>query len=527
MCVETKGWTSLERGIYRKEVGYRDVCMCVPARLQGCVKSFSPFQKSISIPLVVFVVFAFAASSGAQIATTVKLGQSAPSTEVESRSDLCATCVRENLEYLAGPKLHGRGSGTKDEHRAAEFIAHKLRQYGIAPAAENKQYIQTATVESRVVTKAPVLSFGPGDAGPAQTIKWTHGKEIVVFRLSEPDVQGPLQKLDLTQDTTSPNSVGDGAVVLLKLKSETSMSDFRLLLRPYLHGKAAMLIVPEFPAAKATLERLSKRMPTAVQRMGDEALGSTVIFVSPDAANQLWALPDGEPVRLRSEMTSWKASHTWNVLGKIVGTSEQDQVVLLSAHLDHLEVRDGRTYPGADDDASGTVAVLELARALAKQPKARRTLVFALWGSEEAGMIGSRYFLKKPTFELNSIVANLEFEMIARPDPKVEQDQLWLTGWERSDLGPELVAHGARLVADPHPEQNFFSRSDNYRLAEEGIVAQTVSSFGLHKDYHQPTDTLAKVDWQHLDGAIGSMIGPIIWLADSDYTPQWNAGQRP
>ena len=226
-------------------------------------------------------------------------------------------------------------------------------------------------------------------------------------------------------------------------------------------------------------------------------------------------------------MTPWKASHTWNVLGKIAGAGEKEQVVLLSAHLDHLGVEGGITYPGADDDASGTVAVMELARVLAARPQLQRTVVFALWGSEEAGMIGSRYFLKDPTFPLNTIVANLEFEMIARPDPKLEHDQLWLTGWERSDLGAKLAAHGAKLVADPRPEQNFFSRSDNYPMAQQGIVAQTVSSFGMHPDYHQPTDTLAKVDWQHLDSAISSMIAPVIWLANSDFLPRWNAGQKP
>ena len=184
-------------------------------------------------------------------------------------------------------------------------------------------------------------------------------------------------------------------------------------------------------------------------------------------------------------------------------------------------------YPGADDDASGTVAVMELARALVKEKRPQRTLVFALFGSEEAGLLGSQYFLKHPPFPLDTLVANLNFEMIGRADAKVKPNELWLTGWERTNLGPELAAHGAQLVADPHPEENFFMRSDNYALAKDGIVAQTVSSYGLHKDYHQPTDTLDKVDWQHLDSAIGSMIAPISWLANSDFTPQWNEGQRP
>ncbi len=288
--------------------------------------------------------------------------------------DLCAPCIRGNLEYLAGPALRGRGSGTIDEFHAAEFIARKLQSYGLAPAAGNGNYIQSASVTSRV-------------------------------------------------------------------------------------GAARV--------------------------------------------------------------------HTSNVLAKIEGTTEKQQIILISAHLDHLGVKNGQTYPGADDDASGTVAVMELARALAKQPRPRRTVVFALWGSEELGMLGAQYFLKYPTFDLHAIVANLEFEMIARPDRKLQPDQLWLTGWKRSDLGPALAEHGAKLVGDPHPEQNFFTRSDNYVLAKDAIVAHTVSSYGLHKDYHQPTDTLAKVDWQHLDSAIASMIAPISWLANSDFMPKWTAQGKP
>jgi Zn-dependent M28 family amino/carboxypeptidase len=301
-------------------------------------------------------------------------------------STVCAACIRSNLDYLAGPELHGRGSGTLDEYHAAKLIADKLKAYGLAPAAGDDQYIQVATIERRV--------------------------------------------------------------------------------------------------------------PPTTSTAGQSAQAATQI------------------------------SHTWNVLAKIEG-KKPNQIILLSAHLDHLGVRRGQTYPGADDDGSGTVAVMELARALAKQPRPERTIVFALWGSEELGMLGARYFLQHPTFALKDMIANLEFEMIARADPKVKPDQLWLTGWERSDLGPALAAHGAQLVGDPHPEQKFFTRSDNYALAKDGIVAQTVSSYGLHKDYHQPTDTLDKVDWQHLDSAVGSMIAPISWLANSDFTPKWNAGEKP
>jgi Peptidase family M28 len=224
---------------------------------------------------------------------------------------------------------------------------------------------------------------------------------------------------------------------------------------------------------------------------------------------------------------------TTNVVAIIRGSDPKfsKETILLSAHLDHLGVRAGlpgdNIFNGADDDASGVTAVLEMAQALAAGPKPKRTVVFALFGSEEIGGYGARYFQEHPPVPIETFVANLEFEMIARPDAAVAADALWLTGYERSNLGPELAKHGAKLVADPHPEENFFRRSDNYVLARKGIIAHTVSSFGLHTDYHQPSDDLAHVDFKHMTDAIASMVEPVRWLINSDFKPQWNEGGRP
>ncbi len=226
-------------------------------------------------------------------------------------------------------------------------------------------------------------------------------------------------------------------------------------------------------------------------------------------------------------------SSTWNVIGMLHGrdSSLQHATILFSAHLDALGIGtpvDGdNIYNGADDDASGTTAVLELARVLGRGPRPRRTVIFALFGSEEMGGLGSKYFREHPPVPLKDISANLEFEMIGRPDPAVKDDSLWLTGWERSNLGPALAAHGAKLVADPHPGENFFARSDNFVLAKEGVVAQTISSYGLHKDYHQPTDDLAHLDFKHMDAAIGSLLAPIEWLVNSNFRPKWNERGQP
>jgi Zn-dependent M28 family amino/carboxypeptidase len=209
------------------------------------------------------------------------------------------------------------------------------------------------------------------------------------------------------------------------------------------------------------------------------------------------------------------------------------EVIVLSAHLDHLGATESTTAGadtinnGADDDASGCVAVLELARALATGKQPKRTIYFACFGSEERGGLGSQYFIDNSPVPLEQIVADVHFEMLGRPDSKVPADTLWLTGFERSTLGPELAKQGASLVADPHPTQNFFQRSDNYRFALRGIVAHTISSFGLHTDYHRPSDDISKVDFPFMTRSIHSLIKPIRWLANSPFKPTWLPGKAP
>ena len=222
--------------------------------------------------------------------------------------------------------------------------------------------------------------------------------------------------------------------------------------------------------------------------------------------------------------------NTWNAIGVLKGTQPGD-AIMLSAHLDHLGVNESLTgdkiFNGADDDASGCVAVLELARVLAAGKRPRRTIYFVCFGSEERGGYGSRHFISNPPVPLPQLVADLTFEMLGRPDPKVPAGTLWLTGFERSTLGPELAKQGAALVADPHPEQHFFQRSDNYSLALRGVIAHTVSSFGLHTDYHRPSDEISKIDFPFMTRSLNSLVKPVQWLANSAFRPAWLPGQAP
>ena len=267
----------------------------------------------------------------------------------------------------------------------------------------------------------------------------------------------------------------------------------------------------------------------------DELVAATYLA---SELQQLGLKPGGDNGGFIQNVTSdvqrdGKTLTTRNVIAILPGRNLKlkHDVIMLSAHMDHIgigrPVNGDEIYNGADDDASGCVAVLELARNLVQAGPPARTVLIVFFGSEETGGQGNEYFLDHSPVPLKSIVANLEFEMIGRPDPAVKPDELWLTGYERSNLGPELAGHGAKLVADPHPDEHFFQRSDNFALAKQGVIAHTVSSFGLHKDYHRPSDDLDHIDFTHMEQAIESMIKPVEWLVSSDFRPQWVAGKKP
>ena len=429
--------------------------------------------------------------------------------------------VRAHMEFLASDAMNGRGSGTRDEWIAAEYIASQLRRLGLAPLGDGqgaaRGYVQRIEMRAVEATAPPVLTVGG--------LTLTHGKEMIVTALGTvAKIAGPLTVYKPGMRVTA------GAAVLAP--AATSADD-RAALAP-----ASLVIVPETEQIRQRWDATASRLPSAPARAVALApvAGGRATSIAVDTATyaRLSALPAGARVLFDPPLKyADTPTYTWNAVGMLRGTDTPIQeIILLSAHLDHVGMQENakgadKIFNGADDDASGSVAVLELAKALAEGPRPKRSIVFAWFGSEERGGHGSQYFAELPVVPSELIVANLQFEMIGRPDPKVPAKTLWLTGYERSTLGPELAKRGARLVQDPHPDQSFFTRSDNIRFARKGIPAHTVSSYGLHTDYHQPTDEVRLVDFPHMVEAIRSMLEPIRWLGSDPWKPDWVPGGRP
>jgi hypothetical protein len=438
-------------------------------------------------------------------------------------SGITEASVRGHMEFLASDALNGRGSGTRDEWISAVYVGAHMRQWGLEPLGDAAGFVQQVDIERSETISPPTLSVD------GKT--FTHGKDMRVLFLAAARVSGALQKY------VAGNPVKPGAVLLMPQTPAPATGGTTATSSPTTGASVVLTLL----SSNQALTPPGGRLPSPPARLvGVEAAPAgrpTAIALSKETYAAVSAMAEGSVVTLAAEVKSGQKSQTWNAVGRLTGSdpASAKEVILLSSHLDHLGLRQGTNaaaaadtiYNGADDDASGTIAVLEIARALAKGPRPKRTLVFAFFGSEEAGGYGSRFFADRPVVPLSDIVANLQFEMIGRPDNKVPATTLWLTGYERSTLGPALAKQGAKLVQDPHPEQSFFTRSDNIQFARRGVVAHTVSSFGLHKEYHQPSDEMKTIDFAHMTDAIRSMLEPIRWLANSAFRPEWMPGMKP
>lgn len=426
---------------------------------------------------------------------------------------VCVTCLSSTMNRLAGEELAGRACGSREDLATARYIARRFKAYGIIGAAPGGGYLQPAQFRTPVYAAPPELEVGDN--------RFVQGEGILALT-SIPDVSGSVIVLekDAAMDRVS------GRIVVFDGPYDPSAASGLAKA-----GALAIVTMAPEPVLNAW-DQLAMRPPGPIEVLGAEfpptrPAGPPVVFARTETITFLKA-QTGATARISARLGTPVLRTTYNVLAQIPGQSGpgRQEVVLLSAHHDHLGVIAGQLYPGANDDASGTAAVLELARMLKATGGHRRTVQFALFGCEEQGGHGSRYYLAHSSAPLSDIVANLQFEMIGVPDPR-DRKALMLTGWERSNLGPALKAQGAHVGPDRYPRENFFMRSDNYQLAKKGVVAQTISAWPVPATYHQPTDTLENVDLPFMVEVIQSLAKPIRWLLDTDFKPDWNPGMKP
>ena len=361
---------------------------------------------------------------------------------------------------LSADDMQGRAVFTPGIEKAAGFIINEFTEAGLRPWSESTGYRQDFTMIRSKVTSA-VIEFDGRVIDP----------RFLAVISSSPDLE--------------INSGSDYEKVFIK-----GGENLGATISPLLREKKNLLIFIDSSFSQ-NFARFSR--PGRLQFKSDNNI-ILVLYAS---------IPHTYTFRIKQEIT---ASRLTNLVGILPGRSKKDELVIFSAHYDHLGIGKPNSsgdsiYNGANDDASGSTAVMTLAKYFSKKNDNERTLVFSCFTAEEVGEFGSQYFSKQ--FDPLKVVAMFNIEMIGT-ESKWGTHSAYITGYERTDMGKilekNLQGSPFHFYPDPYPDQNLFYRSDNASLARQGVPAHTISTSKMdsEKYYHTLGDEIGTLNMQNM-----------------------------
>lgn len=413
--------------------------------------------------------------------------------------------VTQDVTYLASDELEGRHNFTPNIRKAADFIAKRFNEVGLSPAPNALDFKQQYLVQRITPDTLKVEINGRTIASDLLSVATTETE----FNWSSNTASEKDQPINTVM-------IGEG-------------DNMRKSLRQLNHqgGQHLVLLHPKHEESfKRYQSYFAQGLTKLVNKNATEQGGVIVI-----------ALTDISKVKQFNVIGSANVSTTTlsNVVGVLPGKSKANEIVLYSAHYDHLGVKPSidetssdsaqqgnKIFNGADDDASGVSAIINLANHFAKKGNNERTLMFAAFSAEEIGGFGSKYF--STHVEPASITAMINIEMIGKP-ALFGEGTVWMTGMDRSSLGEQLnqtlAPQNLKVYADPYPKQNLFYRSDNATLARLGVPAHSFSSTQLDKDqhYHQVTDDIHSLNLPSMLQVIKMLAIATTPLVDGSITP--------
>lgn len=366
------------------------------------------------------------------------------------------------IKTLSADDMQGRATFTPGIEKAAQFIEGEFKQAGLKPL--------------------------PGDAGYRQNFTMT--RSTPVFTMAS--INGKVIPKDSVIALTGAASFewnNNADVQIVKLSAD---KDFRKEYAGYMSSGKKLLVLVD-PAFTAIFNRIVSRSAKGNISFTDPDNHQTVVFV----------LGNHDDIKSFSVQYKGKAEQLplFNVAGILPGKTKPKEYVIFSGHYDHLGIlkpmAGDSIANGADDDASGTTAVITLAKYYKKLNNNARTLVFVAFTAEEIGEYGSQYFSKQMNPE--QTVAMFNIEMIGKAS-KFGANSAFITGYDRSDFGRilqrNLNSTQFKFYPDPYPAQNLFYRSDNASLAKVGVPAHTISTDQIDTDklYHTLGDEYSTLD---------------------------------
>ncbi|TQV76546.1 M20/M25/M40 family metallo-hydrolase [Aliikangiella marina] len=392
--------------------------------------------------------------------------------------------VSKDVHFLADDKLMGRATYTKQIDIAADYIANRFQSIGLQPLDEKKGFKQSFEIFGITVDSVKLQLNGASVSAKSLIALTSH------------------QKLNWNSDSTFETVMID------------KQQDFRKAMTAVNQKQSDVLVLID-PSHQAMFARYQSFFSRQQSKFN--------INQGPSALLVLTDTKKVESLNL-SLTTKVETKKLANVVGVLPGKSHNEEYVLFSAHYDHvgtkLDLQGDKIFNGADDNASGTTAVINLAQYYAAKRSNERTLIFVAFTAEEIGGFGSKYFAKQVAPE--KIKAMINIEMIGKPS-KFGEGQLWMTGYERSNLAELLnQSYGSeKIKADPYPDENLFYRSDNATLAKLGVPAHSFSSsqIDIDKHYHQVTDEVDTLDLNSMFQVIQTLAKASQGLVDGSLTP--------
>ena len=440
--------------------------------------------------------------------------------------------LKRDLFALAGDAMRGREGGTLDEMTASAWVAERAREAGLLPAGDNGTYFQFFPLERFRVSSGSTVTID------GRTL--VMGRDVVPDAVVAASVDAPVTVA--TGDSVDGLAVKDRVLVVRYAPAQAPSGN---ALRTWLRGlqrsataagpAAIVAIVPD--SFTEQWQRVSVSFPRGTYGLDPD--GTAEPRVAPRGLPLLYVRESALAAPVQNDMRVTAAisadSFTYpsvNVVAKVPGRDRSlaDEYVLFSAHQDHdgerYAVNGDRIWNGADDNATTSVALLAIGRAMTARP-GRRSALFVWHGSEERGLMGSRWYVKHPTVPLRSIVAVLNGDMIGRNDPKTAA-LLGAVGPHRNS--PDLVqialdanAAVAKFVVDsswddPQHREGWYYRSDHLPYARAGIPALFFTTL-LHADYHTPFDNPDRIDTAKLTGMTRWMYATGRAVAEADKPP--------
>lgn len=420
--------------------------------------------------------------------------------------------MKEILTFIASDSLEGRETGERGQKIAAQYIADRFQEFGLEPVVETatgKSYFQPLSLQKASYNQ---VYLAKGDSRKENFKDFlyysrseTYGEEFGKAIFTGFGDSTSLKGLDITGKFVAFVNKDYGSFRTTIKAMETSSA------------KGYFLILEDEKQFGYVMNRYGNYLGSPKMAFEFDQKGSKVFVIGKEMAEWLFGKPLSE---LKESGLGSEAEFlinvdmlisevkTENVMGFLRGSEKPEEVLIISAHYDHVGIINGEIHNGADDDGSGTTTVLEIAEAFAKAAKAgsrpKRSILFLTVTGEEKGLLGSEYYSENPIFPIKNTVTNLNVDMVGRVDEKHASNPYYIYVIGADKLSQDLHQLSEKVNntytklefdytynAESDPNRYYY-RSDHYNFAKKGIPVIFYFN-GSHEDYHRPGDDVEKI----------------------------------